>query len=301
MTDRSYESPAALERAVTDRLAAKYPKDEFQSRRNEVAYRRLLARMYGADPERWVVKGGFALILRLDPSRPSNDIDVTYVDAAAEHAVALEALERAAGYELDDFFSFEVDRVGEETEDRARRITVIARLGAKEFSRFRVDLALPSPAVPTERIDAPPLVGIDEIDALPSILVLAWPQQIADKVCAVFERYGDGFSSRVRDLADLAMIAQQVDGLSANALIDAVLAEAAKRRARLLVDGLPGSFTLPAEQAGEWRATWAKSSRNALFSFDEALILAKAFLDPVLDGSAAGQTWSRARAEYDYP
>jgi len=52
----------------------------------EVAYRRLLARLFAARPDGWVVKGGVALLLRLDPNRTSNDIDITYIDEAGEHA-----------------------------------------------------------------------------------------------------------------------------------------------------------------------------------------------------------------------
>lgn len=295
---RSYQSPAALERALTDRLAQRYPEEELQYRRTEAAYRRLLARMYVADPDRWVLKGGFALILRLDPSRSSNDIDVTYIDEAGEHAVALAALERAVAHDLSDFFGFEIDRVGEETEDRARRVTVVARLGAKEFARFRVDLALPTAEVPFERIEAPPLAGIEAIDSLPSVLVLAWPQQIADKTCAVFEQHGDGLSSRVRDLADLAMIAEQIEGLSGDELIEALRAEEARRRDRFLPDGLPDQFTLPPKQDSEWRSSWAKASRNAPVSFDESLALARKLLNPVLEGSAAGRRWNPNRTAY---
>jgi hypothetical protein len=296
---RRYASPAALERALADRLERRFPKAELQYRRNEIAYRRLLARMYAADPDRWVLKGGFALILRLDPNRTSNDIGVTYVDRAGEHAVALRALDRAVEVDLADFFSFEIVRVGAETEDRARRVTILCRLGAREFARFRVDLAVPLSALPAERVDAPPLSGVEEIDALPPLLVLAWPQQIAEKVCAVFELHEGGLSSRARDLADLGMIAGQVDGLDGSALVEALRAEESRRRTRSLSDGLPASFVLPDMQESEWRASFEKASRGAPISFDEALALATALIDPLLTGSAAGKAWSAPAGLYE--
>lgn len=52
-------------------------------------------------------EGGVSLLLRLDPNRTSDDIDLTYVHAAGEHAIAIEALERAFAVDLDDFFHFE--------------------------------------------------------------------------------------------------------------------------------------------------------------------------------------------------
>lgn len=295
---RRYGSPAALERAIGDLLTGRFPKEELHYRRNEIAYRRLIARMYAVDPEKWVLKGGFALILRLDPNRTSNDIDVTYVHEAGEHAVALKALERAVGHDLDDYFAFEIARVGDETADRARRVTVLARLGIREFARFRVDLAVPALDVPAERIEAPPLTGVDEIDALPPVLALAWPQQIAEKVCATFEEHGDGFSSRSRDLADLGLIARQVDGLRGSALIAALRAEEEQRTSRSLPRGLPSTFALPEAQAREWRANFSKATRSAPISFDEALDLATRMVDPMLDGSAAGKTWDAAVSIY---
>src|SRR5207244_4714092 len=111
--------------------------------------------------------------------------------------------------------------------------------GSREFARFRVDLAVPRPDVPAETIEAPPLSGLPEIDSAPPLRVLAWPQQIAEKVCAIFEQHEGSFSSRARDLGDLAMIAEQVDGLVGSELVDALAGEAARRRLGSLPDGLP--------------------------------------------------------------
>jgi hypothetical protein len=294
-----YRSPAALDDALADRVRRLFPKEEVQLRRNEVAFRRLVARMYATDPDRWVLKGGFALLLRLDPNRPSNDIDVTYVDSAGEHAVALRALERAVEHDLGDFFSFEIVSVGDETEDRARRVTVLCRLGAREYNRFRVDLAIPSPDVDADQIEVGPLSGVEDLDMLPPVLVLSWPQQIAEKVCAIFERHGEALSSRSRDLADLGMVAVQVDGLDGDSLIAALRQEETRRRDRTLTDGLPDVFVLPPAQEEEWRAAFPQASRNAPISFDEAFDRAKALVDPLLQGTASGKRWDAGRLSYD--
>jgi hypothetical protein len=246
--------------------------------------------MYSVPSDEWVIKGGVGIIFRLDPNRTSNDIDVTYVDAAGEHAVALEALERATQADLGDFFSFEILRVGEETDDRARRVNMLCRLGAREFARFRVDLAVPTTDAPAERVEVPALTGIEEIDQVPALLALAWPQQIAEKICALFEEHGSGFSSRARDLADLGMIAEQVDGLVGDELIHALRAEEA-RRTNSLPRGLPNRFALLDAQEDQWRGNWTNATRNAPISFDDALRLATALVAPLLDGSASGKAW----------
>lgn len=294
----AYQTPAALERAIVDRLARRFPKDQIPLRRNEVAYRRLVARMFTVEPDRWVLKGGFALILRLDPSRTSNDIDVTYVADTGEHALAVEALQRAAAHDLGDFFSFEIVNVGAETDDRARRVSLLCRLGAREFTRFRVDLAVPRPDVPSEEIEAPPLSGIDGVDAVPLLRALAWSQQIAEKVCAALERHGDNFSSRARDLADLGMIATQVDDLDGTELIDALRGEEQRRRETTLPDGLPERLALSEDQYDAWRSTFSNATRGAPITLDDALELATALVNPILDGSAAGRRWMRNHRVY---
>jgi hypothetical protein len=91
-----WRSPQATRQALTDRVRARHPQHERQRRLREVAYRRLLARLFEAQPDRWVVKGGAALLLRLDPNRTSNDIDLAYVADGGEHAMALAALAEAA-------------------------------------------------------------------------------------------------------------------------------------------------------------------------------------------------------------
>jgi hypothetical protein len=84
-------------------------------------------------PQHWVLKGGAALLLRLDPNRTSNDIDLAYVAEAGEHAVAVQALAQALAYDADDFFEFELarDRTIEINADhpleRALAVPVVAR------------------------------------------------------------------------------------------------------------------------------------------------------------------------------
>jgi hypothetical protein len=262
------------------------------ARRNEVAYRRLIARLFARSPDGWVLRGGYAMILRLDPNRTSNDIDVAYIHAEGEHAIALRELERAMELDLHDFFTFEAVRVGQATPERARRITVRCRLGAREFATFRVALAAPDCDVPMERlVDLPPLVGVDQVDETPPILVIAWPQQIAEMTCAMFESHEGIRSSRARDLADISLIARQIDGIEGNELIAAVRSEEERRRTRSLPDGLPSRLMLAPEQEAEWRTMFPSATRNSPIQFAPALEASQRFLNPVLGGSAAGMVW----------
>lgn len=299
-----WRSPQATRQALTAKTQARHPPELRAQRLREIAYRRLLARLFTAQPERWVVKGGAALLLRLDPNRTSNDIDLAYVADAGEHAVALEALIAAADHDLGDFFTFEIARGRALTVDpehpleRALSVPVIARVGRTTFAEFSIDLGLPRVGLDIEWIEPVPTLTADaSVDVTPPVALLALPAQIADKVCAIFERHGDDKtpSSRARDLADIAMIATQkpIDGTS---LVDHLRREEGRRvDAGMLLGPLPDSFSLDPEQRTEWSTRWAKATRNAPITFEDAERLSRVFLDPVLNGSASGKHWSAER------
>lgn len=300
-----WKSPAATDRAITDRAKDRFPPREIARRQREVAYRRLLARLFADGDESWVVKGGVALLLRLDPNRTSNDIDLAYVAEAGEHAVALQALEAAAARDLGDFFTFAVqsDELADVDPDhpleRAITVPVVARLGQKVHTEFHIDLVLPSAdAIEVEWVQPEAsLTGLPEVDGAAPIALLALPAQLADKLCAMYERHGPKayYSSRPRDLADIAMIAQQkdVDGTS---LLGHVRREEKRRRdAGTLQGPLPARLELPGAQLSAWAASWPKATRNAPLEINEALEAASLLLDPVLSGAAEGMTWVAAQ------
>ncbi len=107
----SYASPAAFRTALETRLnaAAQAGGPPIGRARKVVAFTRLLARLCHSAPDGWVLKGGFALELRLaGRSRATRDVDL---DFAAGLDAATEALAAAAA-DLGDFFEFAVERVG---------------------------------------------------------------------------------------------------------------------------------------------------------------------------------------------
>jgi hypothetical protein len=103
---RSYGSPAAFRRALTDRLRekAKTSRWTLPQLQRQIAYDRLLERLYLID-EGWVVKGATALLARDIGVRATIDIDV-YREAAREVAEA--DLREAAATDIGDWFHFEV-------------------------------------------------------------------------------------------------------------------------------------------------------------------------------------------------
>ncbi len=293
--------PVRLEQSVRsriDRLADERAGDDRSDRqawiirlRRELAYRRLLARLAAAQPGAWYLKGGLALQLRLDPSRSTLDIDIGLIHGV-ETAEAEAALRKAAALDLGDQFAFEIGQPRQSRDDHALTVPVTAYIGAQRFEEFRVDLAPPREDVPTESVAFTFIpLGIPELDEHPPIVVIAIEQQIAEKICAIFERRDDVHSSRARDLADIASIALQVDGIDGAAVVAAASREA-ERRSETLTDGLPTTFDLAPAQAEEWRRRWSALIRQPAIGFEQALRVSEQFLGPVLDGQAGDARWS---------
>lgn len=295
-----WATPDATRQGITGRLRHRYARTEVPSRQVEVAFRRLLVRLEIADPGRWIVKGGVALLLRLDPSRTSDDIDLIYVDTAGGQAVAVRALERAFAIDLGDFFSFAlpsavVSSPGATGTDTVE-IRVRALVGGTEWVTFGIDLQVALAEVQAEAITGVrSLTGLAAVDALPDLMALPIARQVAEKTCAMFERHGAAavFSTRARDLVDIAMIADQVDGIDGAALLADVREEERRRVARgSLHRPLPTAFALPADQVAHWRERWTKATRGAPVSFEDAYAVTDRILTPVLAGTVGSARWS---------
>jgi len=124
----------ALEQRLKDRAGgdgARLARD-----RKRVAFDRLLARLLTVAEGRWLLKGGFALDLRLAArARATKDIDIEW---RAEEGELLDSLVDAADHDADDFFVFSIERAGV-PEDRlggSHRFRVTASLAGREFETF---------------------------------------------------------------------------------------------------------------------------------------------------------------------
>jgi hypothetical protein len=82
MEPKRYATAAAFRRALEDRLQDIAGKEnvDLQRLRRQVAFDRLLARLFQAAQPRaltWVLKGGYAMELRIKAARTTKDIDLT--------------------------------------------------------------------------------------------------------------------------------------------------------------------------------------------------------------------------------
>lgn len=248
-----------------------------------VAYDRLLERLYLTD-DGWIVKGAIALLARNLSVRASLDIDVFRHKV---RDVAEGDLRRAVARDIGDWFRFEQGPTHAMEALATARIPVVASIGATEWCRFHVDLSGDQLRMTGEPEDVPPLAR----RALPDFSqhgYRAYPlvDHIADKVVATVQRYGPMHmpSTRYKDLVDLVSIAIAAS-VSAEAQTRALTSEAERRNVTL-----PQRFDVPDRSLWE-RGYAAEAARSLLATartLDEALAVMRPFIDPLLDGSAAG-------------
>lgn len=104
-----YATPQAFERALSDRLKRQATEEsvELDRLRKRVAFERFLARLFSQAPPRWVLKGGYALELRLGgKARATKDMDLNLPPPPVEDL--LDELQEAAERDLGDFFLLQV-------------------------------------------------------------------------------------------------------------------------------------------------------------------------------------------------
>jgi hypothetical protein len=285
----TYATATAFRQALEERLRrlSLEANTSLSRLRKLVAFDRLLARMVAADPGLWILKGGYALEMRLGArARTTRDVDAALRVPLGE---APDLLAAAASARLHDWFEFEVGRPDQAATGAPQgglRFPIRCLLDGRVFESFHLDVGAGDPLPgEVEYLTGPPLL---EFAGIAPARVPAYPlaQQLAEKVHAFTRRYGSGEASRVRDLIDILLIGQMCD-FPIEALRDALTSTFVARSTHPLPEQLPTpprswspSFS---RLAAELDAPWS--------DLGDAVIGAKEFLDPVFSGQA-GATWN---------
>jgi len=106
---------------------------------------RFLSRLFSQSLGKWVVKGGFALQLRLGANaRTTKDIDLLALGEATE---IYRHLREAGGIDLGDWFAFEVmDTPHTDIDDiGGLRYRLHSLLDGRTFERFHIDVGIGDP------------------------------------------------------------------------------------------------------------------------------------------------------------
>ena len=287
---RPYANPAALRRALTDRLRAiaaphgPWPLPDLQ---RQFAYDRLLTRLYLLD-DAWILKGATALLARGIAVRHTIDINVY---RTARRETAERDLRDALDIDAGDWFRFEAGP-GRPVADAAAgfRVPIVARIGTTAWAQFHVDVVgegVRMTGTP-EHVPALTAVAMPGMDQ-PGYRAYPLVDHIADKICAVLERQAPGQrpSTRFKDLVDLATLTAKVQ-TTAEAQRRALESEASRRQITLAT-----RFDVP--DRSMWEPGYAAEARRAVLpvapNLATALAQVCAYVDPVLDGTAMGLCW----------
>jgi hypothetical protein len=222
MEPKRYATATAFRRALEDRLQdiAGQEGVDLQRLRRQVAFDRLLTRLFQAAQPRalpWVLKGGYAMELRIKAARATKDIDLTMRSASTsgekkddkKNLAVLEKLQEAAAFSSDDFFVY---TIGEPIADLdaapygGARFPVEARLDGRVFVGFHLDVGIGDAVMePLEVIEGRDWLGFAGI-ARPSLYMIPREQQFAEKLHAYTLPRPGAVNSRVRDLVDMVLL-----------------------------------------------------------------------------------------------
>lgn len=219
-----YKNAISFRRALEDRIAkqSKEAGIDIQRIRRDVAFDRLLVRLFSMPSPPWVLKGGYAMQLRTDSARTTKDIDLALRDAKlfsgaedSKHLAIRDMLLMYASTDHQDYFEFRISEPMQELANAPEggiRFNVEARLADRTFEKFLLDIAAGD--VWTEPLDL--LKSSDLLEfagfAPRDFPVIPKEQQFAEKLHAYsLPRPPDKPNSRVKDLVDMVLLIQ--DGL----------------------------------------------------------------------------------------
>ncbi len=216
MMMKHYATENAFRMAIEERLKNNSRKTgmELQRLRRQVAFDRLLSRLFRYFPKDLLLKGGYAMELRVKHARSTKDIDLVIKADRIETRDAQDQairhmLQEAVQDNSEDFFEF---LVGAPTLDLEAipyggyRFPIDALLDNRLFIRFPIDIVISSLFLePIDYIASKDWLGFAEIEHT-SFPAISKEQQFAEKLHAYTLPREDSENSRVKDLIDMTLM-----------------------------------------------------------------------------------------------
>lgn len=164
------------------------------------------------------------------------------------------------------------------------RVRVDVYLGATKINALSLDVVYDDDAPIAEIVNAPTILTMEDIGAAPRIRLYPVPNQVADKICAMYSTYtaANRPSSRYHDLVDIVLLTQRCEIPHRETTV------ALTNGIRRALD-LPPTMTNPA--GPDWARGYAKSAADAKLDRDlrnpvSALTFAGPTLNPILESVA---------------
>lgn len=300
MAPANAKTPAAFKASLDARIREQSKETgRVQDRlRTLLVMERFLARILEIAPGALTLKGGLALELRLQRARTTMDVDLRATSDPARFSQVLdEAISLRLQPEDHLEFSYAADPAHPEiTADwmsyDGLRFRVMALLAGKPYGNpFGLDIAA------ADRMVSPPdqLLGTTLLEryGFERLSIPTYPvsTHLAEKLHA-YTIPRDRENSRLKDLVDMALLSEVAD-LDAATLREAVTQTFTFRGTH------PIPTTLP-DPPEAWRVRFAKMQREERLpwrSLDELLGVARALLEPALNGASGRWRPDQARFE----
>lgn len=266
MTIKKYRTPSAFLASLSERLKQKATVDgiDIQRLRRNVAFDRLLARLFINSKCQWILKGGYAMELRVSHSRTTKDIDLALKDLSlasmnveTQNSTILKELRTSAALNLNDFFFFQIQDSTLDLDGPpygGARFPVLAQVDGRTFAKFHIDVGVGDDVVePLDKIKGEDWLGFAGIDtkAVPTLSV---EQHFAEKIHAYTLPREGRFNSRVKDLVDLILLIRlrQIDSKKLKEAVDRTFH---RRNTHFLPRTLP-------DPPNEWIAPFEKIAKE---------------------------------------
>ena len=257
---KSYKTAGAFRAALENRLQmrARDEKTDLQRLRREVAFDRFLARIFLRGPKAdypWLLKGGYAMELRIHFSRATKDLDLTLHDGTGLSKIPKERgeevramLQEAARARLADFFEFLIGEAREDLDgapEGGSRYPIQAQMDGRDFARFPVDVGIGDEVIePLEVVTGKDWLGFGGI-APPSFPIISAEQQFAEKLHAYTLPRGERTNTRTKDLIDMMLLIRggKLEQEKAVAAIRATFTRRATHERPHTIDSPPTEWT----------------------------------------------------------
>ena len=219
-----YTSPKDFRTSLEERLKtiAKNEKVEIPRLRKQVAYDRLLVRLFSTKNSPWLLKGGYAMQLRVQKARGTQDIDLAMKEMRlqsnddTERGIALlTMLQEQITKDFSDFFTFIITGPIKDLDAApygGSRFHVEARIDGRSFEKFHLDIGIGDVWIePIDQLTARGWLEFAGIEAQ-TFPAISKEQQFAEKIHAYTIPRGDGrLNSRVKDLVDMVLLIETAE------------------------------------------------------------------------------------------
>lgn len=211
-----FKSSADFRKSLETRLQSMASSShiDLQRLRRTVAFDRLLARLFLPDQTAFVLKGGYAMELRINNARATKDIDLTFLHRLQTgelefRDLILHELRSIAQQDLGDFFTYQIEEARLDLDNApygGARYPVSSFIDGKLFVRFHLDVGGDALIYEKDTIKGKDWLGFCGI-APPYLSMISVEQQFAEKIHAYTLPRNDRKNTRVKDLIDLVLLA----------------------------------------------------------------------------------------------